>query len=284
MIETSADTVQRGDRAGSFAEERHQRILSLLSERGRVRNCDLAALLDVAEPTMRRDIADLARQGKLTRTHGGAIAMRPQFEPDLPMRIGRNAVGKSAIARACLAMISDGDAVYLDAGSTILRLAEYLAEDSPDLARPRNVNVLTNAMPVAQTLAQRGDTRHTVIGGSFRPVGACFVGPLAIQSLTSFTVNVAFIGVTGWTESGFSVSDLAEAQVKAAAMQIARRVVVAMDVSKVGASDFARVCGLDEATTVVIDAPNEYLLKIAAKAGVEVVVAGVPVENMKGSN
>ena len=284
MIETSADTVQRGDRAGSFAEERHQRILSLLSERGRVRNSDLATLLDVAEPTMRRDIADLARQGKLTRTHGGAIAMRPQFEPDLPMRIGRNAVGKSAIARACLAMISDGDSVYLDAGSAILRLAEYLAEDSPNLARPRNVNVLTNAMPVAQTLAQRGDTRHTVIGGSFRPVGACFVGPLAIQSLTSFTVNVAFIGVTGWTESGFSVSDLAEAQVKAAAMQIARRVVVAMDVSKVGASDFARVCGLDEATTVVIDAPNEYLLKIAAKAGVEVVVAGVPVQNMKGSN
>jgi len=277
MIETSADTVQRGDRAGPFAEERHQRILSLLSERGRVRNSDLATLLDVAEPTMRRDIADLARQGKLTRTHGGAIAMRPQFEPDLPMRIGRNTVGKSAIARACLAMISDGDAVYLDAGSTILRLAEYLAEDSPDLARPRNVNVLTNAMPVAQTLAQRGDTRHTVIGGSFRPVGACFVGPLAIQSLTSFTVNVAFIGVTGWTESGFSVSDLAEAQVKAAAMQIARRVVVAMDVSKVGASDFARLCGLDEATTVVIDAPNEYLLKIAARAGVEVVVAGDPV-------
>ena len=274
MSNTPVDATARGDRAGPFAEERHQRILALLADRGRVRNSDLAALLDVAEPTIRRDIADLTRQGKLTRTHGGAIAMRPQFEPDLPMRISRNAAGKSAIARACLGMISDGDAVFLDAGSTILRLAEYLAEDSPEVDRPRNVNVLTNAMPVAQTLAQRGDTRHTVIGGTFRPVGACFVGPLAIQSLASFTVNVAFIGVTGWTETGFSVSDLAEAQVKSTAIHIARRVVVPMDVSKVGASDFARVCGLEDVTTVVIDAPNQYLLDVAANAGVEVLVAG----------
>jgi len=270
----TADDAGTRDRAGSFAEERHQQILALLADRGRVRNSDLAAMLDVAEPTIRRDIADLARQGRLTRTHGGAIAMRPQFEPDLPMRIGRNATGKSAIARACLGMIADGDAVYLDAGSTILRLAEYLADDTADVDRPRNVNVLTNAMPVAQTLAQRGDTRHTVIGGTFRPVGACFVGPLAISSLNAFTVNVAFIGVTGWSEAGFSVSDLAEAQVKAAAIQIARRVVVPMDVSKVGAADFARVCGLEDVTTVVIDAPNDYLLDIATEAGVEVVVAG----------
>ncbi|MDA3021502.1 MAG: DeoR/GlpR family DNA-binding transcription regulator [Actinomycetota bacterium] len=273
MTDTIDDAASR-DRSGSFAEERHQQILALLAGRGRVRNSDLAAMLDVAEPTIRRDIADLARQRRLTRTHGGAIAMRPQLEPDLPMRIGRNAPGKSAIARACLGMISDGDAVYLDAGSTILRIAEYLADDSPDSRRPRNVNVLTNAMPVAQTLAQRGDTRHTVIGGSYRTVGACFVGPLAIQSLSSFTVNAAFIGVTGWSESGFSVSDLTEAQVKAAAIQIARRVVVPMDVSKVGASDFARVCGLEDVTTVVIDAPNTYLLDIAADMGVEVVIAG----------
>jgi DeoR/GlpR family transcriptional regulator of sugar metabolism len=271
----------------AFAQERHTRILDLLSERGRIRNTELADLLGVTEPTVRKDVADLARQRRLNRVHGGAIALRPVFEPDLDSRTTRNAEAKTKIAQACLALISTGDAVYIDSGTTMLRLAELLAdaETGPGNAgqegsgqggsgqAPRNINVLTNALAVAQILADRPGIRHTVLGGSYRPAGGCFVGPLALANLGEFTVNVAFLGVTGLTEHGFTVADQAEAQVKRAVADRARRVVVAMDHTKLGTADFVKICDLDAVGTIVTDSPNDYLTELCRERGVELIDA-----------
>ena len=271
---TGLDGSTADGQRGEFAAERHQLILAVLAERGRARTSELAALLDVAEPTIRRDVALLDRRGLLTRTHGGAIARRAQLEPDLPVRIARNAAAKTAIARACVAMIGDGDAIYLDAGSTTLRIAEVLVEGlADDTPARRNVNVLTNAVPVAQRLAQHPAVRHTLLGGTYRPAGACVVGPLALGSLQTFAVNTAFIGVTGVVDRGFTVADLAEAQLKAAVMRPARRVVVPMDLSKLGAEDFAHLCALDAVTTLVVDRVHQGVARLAAQAGIELVVA-----------
>jgi DeoR/GlpR family transcriptional regulator of sugar metabolism len=255
----------------AFAEERHSRILELLSERGRIRNTELAELLGVTEPTVRKDVADLARQRLLHRTHGGVIAVRPAFELDLPARVSRNTDAKTKIARTCLSLINTGDAVYLDGGSTILRIAELLAEESRARRGPWNVNVLTNALAVAQSLADQAGVRHTVLGGTFRPTGGCFVGPLTLADLNNFTVDIAFMGVTGLTEQGFTVADLGEAQVKKAVVDRARRVVVAMDHTKLGAADFAKVCELDAITTIVTDRPNAYLVELCQASGVELI-------------
>lgn len=258
----------------AFAEERHVRILQLLNERGRVRNTELARLLGVTEPTVRKDVSDLARQHLLRRTHGGIIAARPSFEPGLPERMSTNSAAKSRIARACIAMINNGDAVFLDAGSTVLGIAELLTHNGGLEPRPKNVNVLTNALPVAQTVAGEADVRHTVLGGTFRPTGACFVGPLTVLDLAQFTVNIAFIGVTGLTDQGFTVADLAEAQVKKAVIERARRAIVVMDHSKLGASDFAKVCDLGDVTAIATDESTDYLDELCQHAGVEVIVAG----------
>jgi DeoR/GlpR family transcriptional regulator of sugar metabolism len=268
-------TAVSGIAKAAFAEERHARILALLDERGRVRNTELAMLLGVTEPTIRKDVADLARQGRLHRTHGGALAMRPAIEPDMPARVVRNPEVKTRIARACLAMISPGDAVYLDTGSTVLRIAELLVDAIDAGTGPRNVNVLTNAMPVAGAIADRSGVRHTVLGGTYRPAGECFVGPLTLADLDSFTVNIAFLGVTGLTAQGLTVADLNEAQVKRTVISRARRVVVAMDSSKLGAADFARVCSLDEVSAIVTDAPNPYLQQLCQENDVELVDAEV---------
>lgn len=262
--------------APAFAVERHAHILQLLHERGRVRNTELADLLGVTEPTIRKDIADLARQQQLRRTHGGAIALRTAIEPDMPARMGRNIDAKSRIAHACLALVKTGDAIFLDSGSTTLAIAEQLVPAAA-AGSPANVNVLTNALAVAQTLADKAGIRHTVLGGNYRPTGGCFVGPLTQQDLNSFTVNLAFLGVTGVTDQGFTVADLSEAQVKRAAMDRARRVVVVMDSTKVGATDFATVCELDAVATIVTDESNDHLAALCTAAGVELIVAAADV-------
>ncbi|MEQ7126533.1 DeoR/GlpR family DNA-binding transcription regulator [Actinopolymorpha sp. B11F2] len=263
----------------AFTEERRARILEILDARGRVRVAELADLLAVAEPTVRKDITDLDRQGLLRRTHGGALALRPAYEPALATRVERNVAAKQAIARACLTMIDDGDAVFLDSGSTILALAEELrlavASGHPSRAggHPSHVNVLTNALGVAQVLADVPTVRHTVVGGQFRTLGGCFVGPLALESIQQFTVNTAFLGVTGLSTSGFTVADVADAQLKNAAMDRARKVVVAMDQQKVGAHDFRKVCDLDRIDTLVTDTDDRHLRQWCADAGVDLVIA-----------
>ncbi len=257
----------------AFAQERHQRILQLLSERGRVRNAEMAELLNVTEATIRKDMSDLAKQQRLQRTHGGAITLRTLLEPDLSARVSTNAESKKLIATACLNLIRPGDAVFLDSGSTVLCIAELLGKRSIQDDRLLNINVLTNALAVAQTLVDQPGIRHTVLGGVFRPTGGCFVGPLTVNDLNTFTVNTAFVGVTGLTEQGFTVADLGEAQVKQAVIDRARRVVVPMDHSKLGAADFARVCELDAVTTIVTDHGSTYLDGLCSAAGVELIVA-----------
>ena len=186
-----------------FAAERRGKILEVVEARGRVRVRELAEMIGVTEPTIRKDIIDLHSQHKLRRTHGGAIALRPAYEPDIPTRESVNTEAKLAIARACLAEIRDGDAVFLDSGTTVNAISDLLAGTaiagslSDEAPVPRNVNVLTNSLEVARRLAAVGHIRHTVLGGQYRPVGACFVGPLAVSTLQQFTLNVAFIGVTG---------------------------------------------------------------------------------------
>lgn len=66
--------------AGEFAIQRHQRILDELRRTGAVRVSELAIVLDVAELTIRRDIAQLADRGLLTRVHGGATVRSPLDE------------------------------------------------------------------------------------------------------------------------------------------------------------------------------------------------------------
>ena len=262
-----------GDDRPAFAAERHERILRLLTEHGRVRTVDLAARLDVAEPTVRKDIIELAGQGLLRRTYGGALAAASTLvEPTIATRSTRNVDAKRQIAAVALRMIVSGEAIYLDNGTTVLALATALAE-APMTTRPRNVNVLTNGIEVAQCLSEVGGVRHVLLGGTYRAAGNALTGPLTLDSLQQFSISTAFIGVSGLADGAFSVADITEAQVKSAVIARSTRVVVLMDSSKIGASDFARVCGLAAVQCVVTDRGGRRLAQECADAGVELVTA-----------
>lgn len=268
------------DERPMFADQRRRRILEIVNARGSARVRDLAEIVAVTEPTIRKDISDLDSQRLLRRTHGGALALRPSYEPDVSARVDVNAQAKRTIARACLNEIRDGDAIFLDSGTTMLALAEELSptevarpgRDSPHPG-PANVNVLTNALAAAAVLAPSPGVRHTVLGGQFRPAGGCFVGPLAVEALQRFRLNIAFIGVTGLSEDGLTVADLSEAQIKITAMERARRVIVAMDHTKLGATDFVKVCDLDSVDTIVTDQVNPYLTEMCDAHHVRLVIA-----------
>ncbi len=237
----------------AFAEERRQQIAELVATQGRVRVTDLVARFEVSEPTLRKDLSELERQHLVRRTHGGAIAIQPRFEPGMQDRVLQSPDAKVWIARACLAEIGRGDSVFLDTGTTVQQLADRL--DRPD------VNVLTNAVGVAMALADRPAIRHTLLGGQFRALGGSLVGPITLETLARFTVNIAFVSASGVTSDGLSVADVAEAQLKLAVIERARKVVVPVDSSKFGTTDFVRVCGLERVDVIVTEQASDDVVE-----------------------
>jgi DeoR family fructose operon transcriptional repressor len=249
----------------AFGEERRERIVAVVNARGRVRIGELAREVAASEPTVRKDLALLERAGLLRRTHGGALALRPPAERSFSDRLGREAEAKTAIARACIDLVADGDAVFIDSGTTTLRIAELLTA--------RNVNALTNGIAVAAALAEKPTVRHTLVGGVLRPAAGALAGALAVENVARFSVSTAFIGVTGLTAEGITVADFNEAQLKAAVLARSRRVVVPMDVSKLGINDFALVAPLEAVHMVVTVDPPPELVELCADHGVTLVDA-----------
>ena len=255
-----------------FADERQTRIAEMVSARGRARIGELAEALGVTEPTIRKDLSALQARGVLKRTYGGALALHPIIDREFAEREAANRAGKAAIARACLALLHDGDSVFLDSGTTVDAVARGLAARNRR-AEPLRLAVLTNTLAVATALGDVPGLECVLLGGQLQPVDGSVVGPLALENLERFAFGLAFLGVSGFSELGLSVGSISEAAVKAAVVGRAQRVVVATDHTKVGTTDFARIAGLDEIDVVVMDESTPVAAELCAAHGIELVTA-----------
>ena len=245
------------------AEERRARIAQVVRERGNIRVVDLVGPLGVSEPTLRKDLTILEKEGVLKRTHGGATAVEgavtdQPVAPAAPQPVTPPAT-KDGIARYCLEMIQDDSSAFFDSGSTIVRMAELM--DQP-------ANILTHSIPVIPILAEKPRIRHTLLGGQYRPLGECVTGPITMMGLRQFTVDTAFISVVGVTADGGYVTDVSEADIKRAAIDTAQRVVIPLEGRKVGRVGFCHLVGLDRVDDIVTDTANPELQKWCADNGV----------------
>ena len=251
-----------------FADERQARIAELVSVRGRARIGELAEAFGVTEPTIRKDLSALQERGLLKRTHGGALAVHPNVDRELAERQAAHRAGKEAIAGACLRLLRDGDSVFLDSGTSVEAVARHLAAEGH-----LRLSVLTNSLGVADALADVPMIDCVLLGGQLRRVDGSVVGDLAVENLQRFTFSSAFLGVSGFSELGISVGSLAEASLKAAVIERARRVVLPVDHSKVGATDFARISDLDAVDVVVMDEASPAVHDLCAAYNIELISA-----------
>jgi DeoR/GlpR family transcriptional regulator of sugar metabolism len=226
---------------------------------------DLAQRFAVSEMTVRRDLARLAREGKVTRVHGGAVSEReePPFAAISAERHGE----RRRIGRAAASLVEDGQAVMIDIGTTTLALARHL--------RGRKLRVITSNLAVVEELQQDPDIELIVLGGVVRRNYRSLVGVLAEDALRQLSADVAFLGASGIRED-LSVMDttLVEVPIKRGMIAASRRAVLLVDEAKFEMTGAVRVCGAGELDVVVTDAPADHP-GVAAfeREGVEVVLA-----------
>jgi DeoR/GlpR family transcriptional regulator of sugar metabolism len=229
------------------ADDRKQTILQLLEARGQVTIADLSTRFSVSEMTIRRDLGLLESEGLLRRTHGGAVRTHSgSFEPPFAMRSRLNLEAKRAIAASVAGLISDGQTLILDGGTTGAAIAEALVG--------RELTVCALNLRVAEILTSSPITRVMVPGGQIRPGELSLIGPSAQQMLADHRFDSYVMTVSAVDASaGLTEWNVDDAAIKRAALASSAQCIVACDSSKFGQTAFARIAPLAAADLIVTD-------------------------------
>lgn len=207
------------------------RILEELSRRDSVSVAYLSQAIGVSEATVRRDLTELAQRGKLNKVHGGALPLKDGFreefrgeELDMEVKRQLHTPEKRRIAQYAAGLIGNEDVVFLDAGSTVMHMAEFI--------RAPRATFVTNSIECLQRLPRLG-LRTYVLGGVLKPGTLAIIGGEAMEDLRRFNFTKAFLGTNGVSlTQGFTTPAPEEAMVKALAAGRAQQTWVLADSSK----------------------------------------------------
>lgn len=223
---------------------------------------------DVSEDTIRRDLRELAADGRLQRVHGGALPAS-LADGDLRVREAVSVREKVALGRTGAAMIRSGQVVILDGGTTAIQIARHLA---PDL----RATLVTHSPNVAVELAAHPAIEIVVLGGKLFRHSMVNVGAALIDAASKLRADLYFMGVTGvHPKAGLSTGDAEEAAVKRALHERAAETVVLASSEKLLAASAFVVAPLSDVAAVIVPASTPSRTISAIRAG------GVKVERTR---
>ena len=228
-----------------LTSQRKKLLLARLAAEGQLVAKALALELGTSEDTIRRDLRELAAEGRLQRVHGGALPASAAMG-DLAVREQVSVADKGALGRFGASLIRSGQVVILDGGTTAMQVARQLA---PGL----RATVVTHSPPVAVELARHPGIEILVLGGRLFRHSMVNVGASVIDAASQLRADLFFLGVTGvHPEAGLSTGDAEEAAVKRALHERAAETVVLASPEKLMAASPFVVAPLAELGLLVV--------------------------------
>lgn len=210
-----------------LAEERFNRILSIVDLEGSVTVQHLMDVLEISESTVRRDLNTMDANGLLTKVHGGAISKKSIIttkDENVLKRKSINLDDKTIIAKYAASLVTSNDFVYIDASTTTELIIDYL--DAPGAV------FVTNSLTNANKLSSKGYQVY-ILGGEFKSTTEAIVGEEAVVTLDKYNFTKGFWGTNGvHVDNGYTTPEIKEAMVKRKSMQNCKDKFVLADVSK----------------------------------------------------
>ncbi|MBL8584003.1 MAG: DeoR/GlpR transcriptional regulator [Rhizobiaceae bacterium] len=223
-------------------------MFALIKERGAMGTTELADMLGISVPTVRRDLSALEVAGLVIRTHGGVVTQDAVRESDLePLfsdKLNVHQVLKERIAAAAAELVFDRATVIIDSGTTGLALARQLAG--------RSVTIVALDLKVAEAAAT-GSTEVLLVGGRVRNGLFNVTGAWATDLLQAITADLFFLSADAIDAEHVTNSTIEEAAVKKAAIDKSLRTVLIADHSKLNQRRFVPVCGVERVDVFVTD-------------------------------
>jgi len=249
--------------SGTNSGRRRDNILELLRERGKVTVSGLAVQFGISEVTIRNDLTEMELAGLLRRVHGGAVSTkRAYYEMSQSDRMEVNKDEKIRIARACAALIKDGDTLMIDSGTTTRYLARELSERS-------NLTVVTNAILAAQEFVYNRSVNVILLGGNMDLQYQYTYGNDAVNQLQKYRADKTIISTDGiGADHGLTTFHHHELEVCRLMIQRSNEVIVIADHSKIGKEGFSNIIditGVDTLMTGICKENKPELDAIRAK-------------------
>lgn len=233
-----------------LAAQRKDHLLDLLDRDGRVVAKAVADELGVSEDAIRRDLRELAEEGKLLRVYGGALPI-PAADRPVQERHDLATESKERVARQAVASIRSGSTIVLDAGTTTLAMARLLPSGA-------GITVITPSPAVAIAVAGHSDARVIMVGGELTRHSMVTGGGLALEAIQHLAADVFFVGVTGVDPvHGLTTGELDDAVTKRALASRCTETVVLASEEKIGAASCYPVLPFDAVTAIITDPLDE---------------------------
>ena len=228
-------------------QHRLDKIVAYLKNHTLVTVEQLVDAVEASPATIRRDLIKLDEQGVISRSHGG-VALR-RFEPSQPTtneKQLRSPAEKRAIARFAASMVQAGDAVVLDAGTTMLELAKCLTH--------LPLRVITVDLHIALFLSEFRQIEVTIVGGRIDDSSQSCIGEFGRKMLHSVYPDIAFMSCNSWSvEKGVTTPTEEKAGLKQEIIANAQRKILLADSSKYGAHSLFNVSPLSRFTDIITD-------------------------------
>ena len=252
-----------------LTSERRRILLDEITRDGQLVTSEAAARMGVSEVTIRSDLAELERRGRVTRTHGGAVVLETASGvADFGARVPLNNEAKRRIALAARQFVRPNQTVIFDAGTTIMQLAQVV----PEVA---NLTVYTPGINTARQLLNVEGVDVRLMGGRLDGDRLETVGTPQEQGIEDLLVHTLFLGAQG-VDAAFDIvdqsSDLAAGKLNYA--RRARFVVFLADSSKWNHSALSKVMPLNRVNVVVTDDGIDPVVRETIEAAdVELIIA-----------
>ncbi len=231
--------------------ERKEKILELLSKKGKVKVSELSKLFDTSNITIRSDLADLEDKGLLFRVHGGAVnSYKSYCDMDLKQRLDTNHRAKLLIAKQAVKNLKEHDTVMLNSGSTTLLVFRSLP---PQL----HLNIVTNCITIALEASGNPNYNVVLLGGLVNAKYQFVYGDDAVSQLKKYHANKLFLSVDGVTTDG-SLTTYYDREAEIAKLmlsQSASKIIVA-DSAKIGKTAFVNIVNSANDCTLITDSAN----------------------------
>jgi DeoR/GlpR family transcriptional regulator of sugar metabolism len=252
-----------------FLEERRQKIVDDVNRRQRATVAGLAEQFGVSEVTIRTDLQALAARHLIVRAHGGAVATgRSIGELSLAVRSQQQTDQKDRIGEVAAAMVTDGDAIFLDSSSTTMAIARRIKGH-------RDLTVLTNSLAIAYEMLDAPGVNVVMPGGTVRREAASILGVRGLEIFRKFNLQKGFFGAHGMTlQEGLTDVSAGEAEMKRPVVEMCRQVIAVLDATKWGQVGLASFADLSALHCVVTNqnAPTDLLEQVRAM-GIQVMLA-----------
>lgn len=233
-------------------QSRKQKILKIVEEQGEAEVKELAQKVETSEITIRRDLTQMAADGLIFRTHGGAMKLSLVNIPvSFEQKIATNIEQKDYIARLAAQEIQDGDIIFMDCGSTVFRLCQFI--------RNKRIKIITNSLPIVYELS---NTKISInlIGGELDNKRQAIHGKIATEHIRQYQADKAFLGVDGISiENGLSAASENEAEITTAMSGNARQTYLLCDSSKLGKDKYLKFAPLNIIQVLVTNEASENL-------------------------